>query len=232
MTRFAPLLIAFVLAVVAAGGVLFGWSMGTQPPVDVPSPAASSSNTPSASVPAPVTTPAPRAGRVLALDEAFKELDLIRPSREKIAEDFTLSLADGSTFRLADHRGRVVLINFWATWCPPCREEMPSLERLHRQHKAQGLVLVAVSLDADTALVPPYVKTAKLTFPIALDPKAETGNKYGVRALPSSFVVDRKGTLTALALGPRAWDNDAAHSLVEALIVDNARRAGATSRTP
>jgi peroxiredoxin len=228
-------LIAFVLAVVAAGGVLLGWSMGTQPPAEIPPAAVVGPTSPSASTataPAPITTAAPRQGRVLTLDDAFRELDLIRPSREKIAEDFTLGLADGRTFRLADHRGQVVLINFWATWCPPCREEMPSLERLHRQHKAQGLVLVAVSLDADAALVPPYVKTSKLTFPIALDPKAEVGNKYGVRALPSSFVVDRKGTLTALALGPRTWDNDAAHSLVEALVVDGPRRSPAASRTP
>ena len=91
------------------------------------------------------------------------------------------------------------------------------MERLYRQHKDHGLVLVAVSLDADPALVPPYLKASKLTFPVALDPKAEAANKYGVRALPSSFVVDRQGTMTALALGPRVWDNDASHSLVEAL---------------
>jgi peroxiredoxin len=126
-------------------------------------------------------------------------------------------MADGASFRLSDHRGKVVLVNFWATWCPPCREEMPALERLYRQHKAQGLVLVAVSIDADPKVVPPYVKGSKLTFSVALDPKAEVANKYGVRALPSSFVVDRQGTMTALALGPRHWDNDASHSLVEAL---------------
>jgi thiol-disulfide isomerase/thioredoxin len=110
-----------------------------------------------------------------------------------------------------------VIVNFWATWCPPCREEMPALERLYRQHKGQGLVLVAVSIDADPKVVPPYIRASKLTFPIALDPKAEVANKYGVRALPSSFVVDRQGTMAALALGPRVWDNDASHSLVESL---------------
>jgi thiol-disulfide isomerase/thioredoxin len=118
---------------------------------------------------------------------------------------------------LGERRGQVVLINFWATWCPPCREEMPALERLYRQHKEQGLELVAISIDSDPAVVSPYVKASKLTFPIALDPKAEVANKYGVRALPSSFVVDRQGTMTALALGPRVWDNAASHSLVEAL---------------
>ena len=234
MTRFAPLLIAFALALVAAAGVMLGFSISTAPPAADPPPAV---GTPAAS-PEPaaaLATPAPRSvrpGRALGLDEAFRELDLIRPSREKVAEDFTVALAGGGTFRLAEQRGRVVLINFWATWCPPCREEMPALERLHRQHRAQGLVLLAVSIDADSTIVPPYVKTSKLTFPIALDPKAEVANKYGVRALPSSFVVDRHGTLAALALGPRVWDNDAAHSLVEALVAGGSRGGPAAARTP
>ena len=162
---------------------------------------------------------------MLKLDDAIRELDLIRPSRQKVAEDFSLRTPDGGTFRLSDHRGKVVLVNFWATWCPPCREEMPAMERLYREHRDRGLVLVAVSLDADPAVVPPYVEVSKLTFPIALDPKAEIGNKYGVRALPSSFVIGRDGTMVALALGPRVWDNDAAHSLVEALASGGASRA-------
>jgi peroxiredoxin len=151
------------------------------------------------------------------IEAAFHELDLIRPSRQKAAEDFTVTMVDGSSFRLSEHRGKTVLLNFWATWCPPCREEMPALERLHRQHKDRGLVLVAISIDTDAKLVPPYVKASKLTFPIGLDPKADIANKYGVRALPSSFVIDRQGTMAGLALGPRVWDNAAAHALVEAL---------------
>jgi len=229
MTRFGPLVVAFILALVAAGVVVFGVSLhggaGTAPP-SPPTLRAGSESRRSASADGPrvedqarvTASKAPRrAGRVLPLEDAFRELDLIRPSRQKYAEDFTLALADGGSFRLSDHRGKMVLINFWATWCPPCREEMPALERLYRQHKDHGLVLVAVSLDADPKVVPPYLRASKLTFPVALDPKAEVANSYGVRALPSSFVVDRQGTMTALALGPRAWDNDASHSLVEGL---------------
>jgi peroxiredoxin len=110
------------------------------------------------------------------------------------------------------------MINFWATWCPPCREEMPAMERLWQHHKDQGFVIVAVSLDADPAVVKPFLDQYKLTFPVALDPKMDLGNAYGVRALPSSFIVDSQGYLAALALGPRAWDNDASHSLVEGLL--------------
>lgn len=140
------------------------------------------------------------------------------PDLPERAPGFALLDLDGGTVQLEALRGRPVVLNFWATWCPPCREEMPAMQRLYDRHKARGLVLVAVSLDADPALVPPYVKASKLTFPIALDPKAEVGNKYGVRALPSSFVVDKHGKMTALALGPRVWDNDASHALVDALL--------------
>jgi peroxiredoxin len=216
MTRFAPLLIALTVALAAAGGAVFAFSIGAssrdgdaRPPAPLVAAPAAPAVTPG--------KPGARGGRVLSLNDAYRELDLIRPSRQKQAEDFTLAMADGRSFRLSEHRGKTVIVNFWATWCPPCREEMPALERLYRQHKEHGLVLVAVSIDADPKLVPPYVKASKLTFPIALDPKAEVANKYGVRALPSSFVVDRQGTMAALALGPRVWDNDASHSLVEAL---------------
>jgi peroxiredoxin len=160
---------------------------------------------------------APRGGRQLSLEAAIRELDLIRPSRARAAQDFTAPLLGGKSFRLAGHRGQVVLINFWATWCPPCLEEMPALERLWQQHKDSGFVLVAVSLDADPAPVAPFLAAHRLTFPVALDSKFEVANLYGVRALPATFVVDRLGNLAALALGPRTWDNDAAHSLVEGL---------------
>ena len=87
----------------------------------------------------------PRPGKVLPLAEALKELDLIRPSRAKAADDFTVTMPGGGKFRLSDHRGKVVMVNFWATWCPPCLEEMPAMDRLYRQHKDAGFTLVAVS---------------------------------------------------------------------------------------
>ena len=159
-----------------------------------------------------------RAGRALSLAEALKELDLIQPTRRKLAEDFTLPTPGGQRFRLAEQRGKVLLVNFWATWCGPCREEMPAMERLWQRQKDQGFVLVAVSVDIDPKVVHPYLAKYKLTFPVALDPKLDVGNAYGVRALPSSFIVDPEGYVTALALGPRSWDGDAALALIEGLL--------------
>src|SRR2546422_7098030 len=90
---------------------------------------------------APAAAPAavkPRAGRVIPLDTAFKELDLIRPSRQKLADDFTLPTPKGQKIKLSDYRGKLVFMNFWATWCPPCREEMPAMQRLWEQQKDNG----------------------------------------------------------------------------------------------
>jgi peroxiredoxin len=209
-------LTAGIAVVAAIAGVALVAAMRPAPEAARPGPVVAG-RIEGASATAPVALK-PRKGRVLSVADAVKELDLVRPPRQKLAEDFTLPLVGGNTFRLSTERGKVVMINFWATWCPPCREEMPAMERLWRHQKDHGFVLVAVSVDADTKKIKPHLDAHKLTFPAALDPKMDLANAYGVRALPSSFIVDRHGYLTALALGPRAWDNDASHSLIEGLV--------------
>jgi peroxiredoxin len=154
---------------------------------------------------------------VLAQD-LLKALDLIKPARAKQAKDFSVRSPDGKPVKLADYRGRVVFLNFWATWCPPCREEMPAMERLYQRYRDKGLMVVAISVDSDTVAVPPFVKKNALTFPIGHDPKMSLADLYGVRALPSSFLIDKKGGLAALAIGPRAWDTKPAYAIVESLL--------------
>ncbi len=219
------LALAAVLVTVAAGVGYLALRSGPGPGAASPTgarpphsaPVAAPAPNPAQADAAPAGQPKPRPGRQLSLDAAMRELDLIKPSRTRAVQDFTLPLVDGKSFRLTGHRGKILLINFWATWCPPCLEEMPALERLWRQHKDNRFVLLAVSLDSDPGLVRPFLSRHRLTFPVALDPKFEVANLYGVRALPATFVVDRLGNLAALALGPRTWDNDAAHSLLEGL---------------
>jgi peroxiredoxin len=147
------------------------------------------------------------------------ELGLIRPTRPQAAKEFSVPTPDGGTLRLADLRGQVVFLNFWATWCPPCLEEMPSMERLHRRYGEQGLVVLAVSVDVEGArVVVPFLKEHGLTFPVGLDPRMSLAERYGVRALPSTFLVDREGRLAGMALGPRQWDGTAAYALIESLL--------------
>ena len=218
MPRKAPLVFA-LLAVFAAIGVAL-YAAATAPSPDPAMRAAGESRVqpdPAAAAGSPVmSSPSPAAGP--SIDAALKQLDLIKPTRPRYAEDFTLPGHAGGDFTLSAQRGKVVLVNFWATWCPPCLEEMPAMERLWRRHKDAGFVLVAVSLDSDPKKVPPFVTAHKFTFPIALDPKMAVAEKYGVRALPSSFVIDRAGTMTGVALGPRSWDDAAAHGLVQAML--------------
>lgn len=151
--------------------------------------------------------------------DPYKALDLIRPSRLKPAKDFSAPSLNGRPLRLADYKGKVVLLNFWATWCPPCREEMPGMERLYQRYKDKGFVVLAVSVDSEGGpVVVPFVKEHKLTFPIGLDPKMDVADRYGVRGLPSSFIMDRTGALVAMALGPRQWDGKAGQALIESLL--------------
>ncbi|MGH7375101.1 MAG: TlpA disulfide reductase family protein [Candidatus Rokuibacteriota bacterium] len=158
-------------------------------------------------------------GLVLA-EDPVAALSLIRPRPAKDAPDFQVRTPDGSTLRLSDFKGKVVVfLNFWATWCEPCREEMPSMERLHRAYKDRGLVVLAISLDVQGAsVVTPFVKKFALTFPIGLDPKMAVRETYGVWAVPSTFLIDRKGKRALFANGAREWDGKAAHAVVESLL--------------
>lgn len=205
MPRKAALLLAVVLLLAAAG-------IGLLASAKAPGPEAEPSSPPVAAGRAPAL-----AASTAAIDAALRELDLVKPSRARAAEDFTLPALDGGTFRLSEQRGKVVLVNFWATWCPPCLEEMPAMERLWRKHKDAGFVLVAVSVDADPQKVVPFATEHRLTFPIVFDKSMAVAERYGVRALPSSFILGRDGQLAGLALGPRHWDNKASHRLIEAM---------------
>jgi len=171
----------------------------------------------SVAVPAPPKPESAVPDRVAPVVKAMKELDLIRPSQEKLVEGFTLKKADGGTFQLSEHRGQVVFINFWATWCPPCQEEMPAMERLFQRSRKADLVMLAVSVDTDPKVVARFLNEQRFTFTVGLDPTMRLADAYGVRALPASFIVDRRGRLAAFAFGPRRWDDGAAQALIEGM---------------
>jgi len=152
-------------------------------------------------------------------EDPVAAMQLIRPKPAKDAADFLVRTPDDGQLRLSDFKGKVVFLNFWATWCEPCREEMPSMERLHRAYKDRGLVVLAISLDSQGAsVVKPFVKRFALTFPIGLDPKMAVRETYGVWAMPSTFLIDRKGKRVFFANGSREWDSPAAHAVIDALL--------------
>ncbi len=146
-------------------------------------------------------------------------LSLIKPNPVQAAKEFQAATPDNRQLKLSEFKGKVVFLNFWATWCKPCEEEMPSMERLYRQFKDKGLVVLAISQDADGAsVVAPYVKKHNLTFPVGLDPKMSVAGFYGVWALPSTFIIDKKGNRALFANGPRAWDGPHAQALFRSLL--------------
>ena len=132
--------------------------------------------------------------------------------------EFSGITADGRTVSLAGLSGRVVLLNFWATWCLECRPEMAIFERLHRELSAQGLAVVGINAREDTKIIREYAKELALTFPLITDPAGKINSVYGVIGLPTTFLIGRNGQAVALAVGPREWDGKPARTLIQTLL--------------
>lgn len=133
-------------------------------------------------------------------DGALVQVDAL--DKIRASADFTLSDIQGNSWTLSSLKGKVVLVNFWATWCPPCRKEMPDLNAFYARFKDQGLVILAIS-DEDMATVKPFIDKAGYTYPILLDPGRKVNTLYQVDGIPKSFVYDREGKLVAQSIDMR-----------------------------
>ncbi len=125
----------------------------------------------------------------------------------KVAPDFALPDLKDRTIRLSDFRGKVVFLNFWATWCQPCKEEMPSMEVLYKTFERDGLVVLAVSIDRVTTKqnIPPFVNSMNLTFPVLVDSWGQTDKRYKLMGVPETYIIDQEGVLREKVIGPRDW---------------------------
>jgi peroxiredoxin len=128
--------------------------------------------------------------------------------------------ATGKSMSLADLKGRVVLMNFWASWCAECRPEMPMFEQLHQTFAEQGLTVLGINYREATARIEWFAQKLGLTFPHVLDPEGVIAAAYGVIGLPSTFLVGRDGRPVALAVGPRAWNSAEARAIIQALLAE------------
>jgi peroxiredoxin len=129
-----------------------------------------------------------------------------RPRAGNPAPDFTLPTLGGNPVRLSNYRGKVVFLNFWATWCPPCREEMPSMESLYQRLKGQDFEMFAVSIDTKGAdRVQSFVATYGLTFPVLHDPHKKVYRLYGLTGVPETFIINKNGEILLKIIGPRDW---------------------------
>lgn len=141
-------------------------------------------------------------------------LDIGQPAPELVLTDLA-----GNTHHMSEYRGKGVLLNFWATWCVPCRTEMPSMERVYRALSEKGLVVLGVSLDAGPrGPVDDFVKELALSFPILLDSPGKSTQTYRVFGLPTSFLIDRNGRLAGREVGARDWNGGEARKKLEALL--------------
>jgi cytochrome c biogenesis protein CcmG/thiol:disulfide interchange protein DsbE len=126
------------------------------------------------------------------------------PRENHPAPDFTLADLSDTPVRLSDLRGQVVLVNVWATWCPPCRAEMPMIQAAYDRYRTQGFTVLAVNLREDARTVAAYMEQGGLTFPALLDRDGAVSNAYQSQVLPSSFFIDRAGVVRAVYRGPMA----------------------------
>jgi len=137
----------------------------------------------------------------------------------ELAPDFAVPNLAGQAVRLSALRGKVVVVNLWTTWCPPCRAEMPSMERLYQRFHGRDFEMLAVSQDEDgKRVVEPFVKEMKLSFPVLLDPDHQVGDSYKVWGYPETIVIDRSGYIDEHVVGPREWDSAASVAQIERLL--------------
>lgn len=159
-----------------------------------------------------VETSGPETGQL------FRDMRIIEVPR--IAPPVEISLLDihGNQVTLADFKGKIVFLNFWTTWCPECRFEMPLMEKLHKRFKDRDFAVVAVNLRESATRVKNFFDEYKLTFTALLDSKGKIGPRFGVRAVPTTFILDKDGGIIGKVFGSREWTSQKSIALFEHLI--------------
>jgi len=151
-------------------------------------------------------------------DRYFQKLGVIKIPRIPPPVDFVLSDLNGRQVRLSDFKGKVVLLDFWTTWCPDCRIEMPALEKLHQHFRDRAFVLLAVDLRESQPSVRQFFSSLKLSFTALLDSDGQVGQSFGIRSIPTAFILDQDGAMIGKVIGSRKWDGSGAAALFDQLI--------------
>ncbi len=153
-----------------------------------------------------------------SVQEKLSSLGFQVPRGPAAAVDFELEDLQGRRTALSGYRGKVVFLNFWATWCPPCRKEMPAMQELYRSLGGTDFEIVAVDLQEEKAEVQRFVKENGLTFPVLLDTTGQAGTTYSVRNIPTTYLIDRKGNLIARLIGGAEWNSPELLALFKELL--------------
>ena len=151
-------------------------------------------------------------------DDPFAALKIARVAPGTAAAAFELPSLDGRTVQLADLKGKVVVVNFWATWCGPCKEEMPAFERLRQQLDPNRFALLTVTTDLQREGIKHFLANLHVLVPVLFDEDQAVSQAYLVRALPTTVFIDRQGALIGRAVGPREWDTPKAVQAIQSLM--------------
>jgi peroxiredoxin len=152
------------------------------------------------------------------LDRLFGNVGILKIPHVTRPLEIQLKDVHGNTVSLSNFRGKVVFLNFWATWCAACLVEMPSMEKLHRRLKDKDFVMMAINMQESDVQVKAFFEKMKLSFTALLDSNGEVASGLAVNALPTTFVLGRQSRIVGAAIGPREWDGRASIALFEYLI--------------
>jgi thiol-disulfide isomerase/thioredoxin len=167
-----------------------------------------------------VVAPCGSASAESALTPLLGPLDLVGYASRPAPPPFSGSTIDTRRVSMRNLRGKVVLMNFWASWCAECRPEMPVLERLHRELAPQGFAVIGINTREESETVRRYAGELGLTFPLILDPDGKIKALYGVVGIPTTFLIGRDGRAVAFGVGPREWASPPARTLIQALLAE------------
>ncbi len=137
------------------------------------------------------------------------------------APDFSVTTDNGRTISRSDFGGRLLVLNFWATWCPPCIEEMPSLDRLQQRFASSGLVVLGISVDRDSDAYRRFLERARVSFLTARDPEARISSRYGTFKFPETYLIDRRGRVREKIIGPADWTEAAMMERIRRLLEES-----------
>ncbi|HWO41523.1 MAG TPA: TlpA disulfide reductase family protein [Candidatus Eisenbacteria bacterium] len=157
---------------------------------------------------------------VAVVQRKVSKLGIETPARKTLAPEFVLQDTAGKQVSLRELRGKVVFLNFWATWCPPCIQEMPAMEKLHRQFEKDGLVILAVNFQESADRVRDFFLKHHLTFTALLDPDAKVFELYQAWALPASVIINKRGEIAGKAVGAKDWYSAEARQYFQQLIAE------------
>jgi len=164
------------------------------------------------------------------MDRLFSIVGVIKVPPAEDPVRINLKDMNGKNISLSDFKGKIVFLNFWTTWCPTCRIEMPSMEKLHQKLKNKDFAMVTINLQESASQVKSFFEEFKLTFTALLDSTGEIGALFGIRAIPTTYILDKTGKIIGMVNGPREWDSKASITLFENLI-DNDAVAASTEES-